>query len=141
MKLYFAYGANLNLEGMRFRCPSAHPVSAFSLQDYQLAFSGVATIHPKPGATVPGASVPGALWEITPECEDNLDVFEGFPFLYSKVYLAQSNMEFMAYVMNDDPPAAPNRSYFNTILEGYRDWDLPVSELHRARESTRLECN
>jgi hypothetical protein len=136
MKLYFAYGANLNLEGMRFRCPAARPVSAFLLHDWQLAFSGVATIQPQLGA-----SVPGALWEITSECEDNLDVFEGFPFLYSKVYLAQSNMEFMAYVMNDDPPALPNRSYFNTILEGYRDWDLPVSELHRARESTLLECN
>jgi hypothetical protein len=136
MKLYFAYGANLNLEGMRFRCPDARPVSTFLLHDWQLAFSGVATIQPQLGA-----SVPGALWEITSECEDNLDVFEGFPFLYSKVYLAQSNMEFMAYVMNDDPPALPNRSYFNTILEGYRDWDLPVSELHRARESTLFECN
>lgn len=136
MKLYFAYGANLNLLGMRFRCPAAKPVSAFLLHDYRLAFSGVATVQP-----CPGASVSGALWEITTECEDNLDVFEGFPFLYSKVYLSQSNMEFMAYVMNDDPPASPRRSYFNTILEGYQDWDLPVSELHRARESTRLECN
>jgi gamma-glutamylcyclotransferase (GGCT)/AIG2-like uncharacterized protein YtfP len=136
MKLYFAYGANLNLEGMRFRCPSAHPVSAFSLQDYQLAFSGVATIQPKPGATVPGA-----LWEITEECEDNLDVFEGFPFLYSKIYLTQGNQEFMAYVMNDDPPAGPSRSYFNTIREGYRDWDLPIAELERARDLTLLECH
>ena len=136
MKLYFAYGANLNREGMRFRCPAARPVSTFLLQDWQLAFSGVATIRPQPGATVPGA-----LWEITPECEDNLDVFEGFPFLYSKVYMQQDNQEFMAYVMNDDPPSPPGRSYFNTILEGYRDWNLPVSELHRARESTLLECN
>jgi gamma-glutamylcyclotransferase (GGCT)/AIG2-like uncharacterized protein YtfP len=136
MKLYFAYGANLNLEGMRFRCPGARPVSTFLLHDWQLAFSGVATIQPRPGA-----QVPGALWEITQECEDNLDVFEGFPYLYSKIHLSQSNREFMAYVMNDDPPAPPSRSYFNTILEGYRDWDLPASELHRARESTRLECN
>jgi gamma-glutamylcyclotransferase (GGCT)/AIG2-like uncharacterized protein YtfP len=136
MKLYFAYGANLNLEGMRFRCPAARPASAFLLHDYRLAFSGVATIQPCPGETVSGA-----LWEITQECEDNLDVFEGFPFLYSKIYLAQSNMEFMAYVMNDDPPAAPSRSYFNTIREGYRDWDLPVSELQRARDLTLLECH
>jgi gamma-glutamylcyclotransferase (GGCT)/AIG2-like uncharacterized protein YtfP len=121
---------------MRFRCPSAHPVSAFSLQDYQLAFSGVATIQPKPGATVPGA-----LWEITEECEDNLDVFEGFPFLYSKIYLTQGNQEFMAYVMNDDPPAGPSRSYFNTIREGYRDWNLPIAELERARDLTLLECH
>jgi gamma-glutamylcyclotransferase (GGCT)/AIG2-like uncharacterized protein YtfP len=136
MKLYFAYGANLNLEGMRFRCPSAHPVSAFLLHDYRLAFSGVATIQPCPGATVPGA-----LWEITQECEDNLDVFEGFPFLYSKIYLTQGNQEFMAYVMNDDPPAGPSRSYFNTIREGYQDWNLPIADLEQARDLTLLECH
>jgi gamma-glutamylcyclotransferase (GGCT)/AIG2-like uncharacterized protein YtfP len=136
MKLYFAYGANLNLEGMRFRCPDARPVGALMLEDWRLAFSGVATILPDPGYRVPGA-----LWEITQECEDNLDVFEGFPFLYTKLHLTQADKTFMVYVMNDDPPAVPSRSYFNTILEGYRDWDLPVSELHRARESTLLECN
>ena len=136
MKLYFAYGANLNLLGMRFRCPAAKPVSAFLLHDYRLAFSGVATVQP-----CPGASVSGALWEITDECEDNLDVFEGFPFLYSKIYLTQGNQEFMAYVMNDDPPAGPSRSYFNTIREGYRDWNLPIADLERARDLTLLECH
>lgn len=136
MKLYFAYGANLNLASMKIRCPAAKPVSAFLLQDWCLAFSDVATIQPKTGA-----SVPGALWSITDQCEDNLDVFEGFPWLYSKVYLAQHNMEFMAYVMNHDLPALPSHSYFNTILEGYEDWDLPVSELHLTRDQILLECN
>jgi gamma-glutamylcyclotransferase (GGCT)/AIG2-like uncharacterized protein YtfP len=106
------------------------------LEEWRLAFSGVATIQPETGARVPGA-----LWEITQECEDNLDVFEGFPFLYTKLHLTQAGKTFMVYVMNDDPPAPPSRSYFNTILEGYRDWNLPAAELHRARELTRLECN
>ena len=136
MKLYFAYGANLNLQGMRFRCPAARPVSTFLLHDYRLTFSGVATVQP-----CLDASVSGALWEITDECEDNLDVFEGFPYLYTKIYTEQNDMEFMFYVMNDDPPSLPGRSYFNTILEGYRDWDLPVSELHLARQQVLLECN
>jgi hypothetical protein len=96
----------------------------------------VATVQP-----CLGASVSGALWEITDECEDNLDVFEGFPYLYTKIYIEQNDMEFMFYVMNDDPPSLPSRSYFNTILEGYRDWDLPVSELHLARQQVLLECN
>jgi hypothetical protein len=136
MKLYFAYGANLNLEGMQFRCPDAKPISTLMLEGWRLSFSGVATIQPEPGSRVPGA-----LWSLTQECEDNLDVFEGYPFLYTKMHLTQADQTFMVYVMNDDPPAPPSRSYFNTILEGYRDWGLPVSELHRARESTRLECN
>jgi hypothetical protein len=73
MKLYFAYGANLNLQGMRFRCPAARPVSAFLLHDWQLAFSGVATIQPQLGA-----SVPGALWEITQSVKTTWMCSKGF---------------------------------------------------------------
>jgi len=136
MKLYFAYGANLNLEGMRFRCPDARPVGVLMLDGYRLAFSGVATIQPEAGA-----QVAGALWEITQECEDNLDVFEGFPFLYTKLHLTQAGKTFMVYVMNDDPPAPPSRSYYETIAQGYRDWGLPLDSLQRAREQVYLECN
>ena len=113
MKLYFAYGANLNLEGMRFRCPEARPIGTLMLDGWRLAFSGVATIRPEPGA-----QVPGALWSLTQECEDNLDVFEGFPYLYTKIHLTQGDQNFMVYVMNDDPPAPPSRSYFETIAQG-----------------------
>jgi gamma-glutamylcyclotransferase (GGCT)/AIG2-like uncharacterized protein YtfP len=136
MKLYFAYGANLNLEGMRFRCPDARPVERFVLPDWRLAFSGVATIIPESGS-----QVYGALWEITNECEENLDVFEGFPYLYTKIHLKHQGLDFMAYVMNDDPPSLPSRSYFDTIAQGYRDWNLPVDELHHARQLTLEECS
>ena len=136
MKLYFAYGANLNLEGMRFRCPGARPVGQLVLPDWRLAFSGVATIIPETGSRVHGA-----LWEITQECEDNLDVFEGFPFLYTKIHLTHVGQEFMVYVMNDDPPSLPSRSYFDTIAQGYKDWNLPLDELHRARQLTLEECS
>lgn len=136
MKLYFAYGANLNLDGMQFRCPAARPIGAFMLEDWSLAFSGVATIRPEPGARVPGA-----LWSLTQECEDNLDVFEGFPYLYTKLHLTQAGQTFMVYVMNDDPPAPPARSYYETIAQGYRDWGLPLDSLDRARQQVYLECN
>lgn len=136
MKLYFAYGANLNLEGMRFRCPAAEPIGAFMLDDWRLSFSGVATIKPEPGA-----QVAGALWSISKECEDSLDVFEGYPYLYTKIHLTQAGQTFMVYVMNDDPPAPPARSYYQTIVQGYRDWNLPVDYLYRAREYVELECN
>lgn len=136
MKLYFAYGANLNLEGMRFRCPGAKPISVMMLDGWRLSFSGVATIRPEPGA-----QVAGAVWSITQECEDNLDVFEGFPYLYTKIHLTQDGETFMVYVMNDDPPAPPARSYYETIAQGYRDWGLPLDSLQRAREQVYLECN
>lgn len=130
--LYFAYGANLNLNGMSYRCPNARRVHSLFLEDWELAFSGVATIQPKKGSYVAGA-----LWEITDECERNLDSFEGYPYLYRKIELEQDGMKFMAYVMNDDPPREPSLGYLMTIAEGYEDWSLPLGELWNAVKNTQ----
>ena len=132
MKLYFAYGANLNLAGMFYRCPDAKPVKKLILQNWELAFSGVATIKPRPGA-----HVHGALWQLTDKCEDSLDIFEGYPFLYRKIMLQQNNTEFMAYVMNRDEPRPPSQGYLDTITEGYKDWNLPVTNLLNTANATK----
>ena len=57
-RLYIAYGSNLNLEQMAFRCPTAKVVGKSELKDYELLFRGgrrgaVATVEPKAGSTVP----------------------------------------------------------------------------------------
>lgn len=132
MKLYFAYGANLNLDGMAYRCPNARKVQPYFLEDYRLAFSGVATVQPSPGN-----SVAGALWMITENCERSLDTFEGFPSLYRKEVINIDGDEIMFYVMNQDPPGEPNMSYFMTILDGYRSWGLPLEKLYDAVKQTQ----
>ena len=53
-RLYIAYGSNLNLEQMAFRCPTAKVVGKSELKDYELLFRGgrrgaVATVEPKQG--------------------------------------------------------------------------------------------
>ena len=59
-KLYFAYGSNINLEQMAYRCPTAQVVGPVTLEGYELLFrgnargSGVATIAPKEGHQVHG---------------------------------------------------------------------------------------
>ena len=84
-KLYFAYGSNINLEQMAFRCPEAYVVGPVILENYGLLFrgnargNGVATITPKEGG-----QVHGLLWRITPACEQSLDFYEGYPRLYEK---------------------------------------------------------
>ena len=55
-RLYIAYGSNLNLEQMAFRCPTAKVVGKSELKDYELLFRGgrrgaVATVEPKAGST------------------------------------------------------------------------------------------
>lgn len=127
MKLYFAYGANLNLEGMRYRCPRAQQVGPFVLKDWRLSFSSVATIQP-----CPGSEVQGALWEITEECESSLDAFEGFPTLYRKHTVEIDGNEIMFYVMNNDRPREPGGGYLATIAEGYQDWNLDLEALWEA---------
>jgi len=130
--LYWAYGANLNLNGMKYRCPKAQPVKTLVLQNYELAFSGVATIRPRQGA-----HVHGALWLLTKDCEDSLDIFEGYPSLYRKEWIEQNGTYFMAYVMNRDRPQKPSQGYLDTIAEGYREWNLPVSRLLSIANATK----
>ena len=70
---YFAYGSNMNLDQMAYRCPAASVVENVKLEGYRLIFCGrgkgcgVATILPEEGS-----QVEGVLWKITPECEKSL---------------------------------------------------------------------
>jgi gamma-glutamylcyclotransferase (GGCT)/AIG2-like uncharacterized protein YtfP len=132
MKLYFAYGANLNIENMAHRCPSAVAIEPFYLHDYRLMFSGVATIE-----HAPESRVPGALWAITEACEQSLDVFEGYPWLYRKQEITVDGMPVMFYVMNSAVPAEPGKSYLDTIAQGYEDFGLCLDDLWAAVTNTK----
>ena len=137
-KLYFAYGSNINLDQMSYRCPAAQVVGPVTLEGYELLFrgSGVATIGPTEGAVVHGL-----LWQLTPECERSLDRYEGYPHLYGKQPVPvtdRSGQEHtvMAYVMTERylTPAVPPVSYYQGILEGYKQNGLPVAALKKARD-------
>ena len=134
MKLYFAYGANLNKHNMAYRCPDAVPVESFYLPGYQLVFSGVATIVPDPAGCVAGA-----LWAISDADEKSLDAFEGYPALYRKETIKFDDLEFMVYVMNSSWPSEPSLNYVMTIAEGYQDWALDVTYLSDAIDITQKE--
>lgn len=123
-KKYVAYGSNLNLEQMAARCPAARVIGKGEIRDYELLFRGskysaVATVEPKAGA-----SVPVLIWEIGPEDEWNLDVYEGYPRLYGKENLAVQTADgcesIMAYTMNEGREIGmPSARYLETIKAGY----------------------
>ncbi len=77
---YFAYGSNMNLDQMAYRCPAASVVEKVKLEGYRLTFCGrgkgcgVATILPEEGSRVEGV-----LWKITPACEKSLDFRRQYP--------------------------------------------------------------
>ena len=83
-KFYLAYGSNLNVEQMQFRCPDARIVGIAEIPNYQLLFKGsktgsYLTIEPKQGCTVPAA-----VWSVSERDELALDRYEGCPHFTTK---------------------------------------------------------
>jgi gamma-glutamylcyclotransferase (GGCT)/AIG2-like uncharacterized protein YtfP len=130
-RLYLAYGANMSMDSMTWRCPQARPVCSYVLRDWELQFYSHATIVPKPGA-----EVAGVLWHITPECEANLDAFEGFPNYYTKRSWVQDSEHIMFYEMSDFLRGQPSANYINDIRSSYHYWHLPVHYLDKAIHAT-----
>lgn len=142
--LYIAYGSNLNLPQMAFRCPTAKVVGASEIKGYELLFRGgrkgaVATVEP-----LEGSSVPVLLWKIRHGDEQALDRYEGYPHFYRKemmeVELGGKTVPGMVYVMNGGHEVgAPSDFYLNTIMEGYKTAGFDTDFLDQAVEkSVRL---
>tara|TARA_Y100000593_G_scaffold94776_1_gene195940 strand:+ start:12461 stop:12919 length:459 start_codon:yes stop_codon:yes gene_type:complete len=132
--LYLAYGSNLNIEQMKIRCPNAKPAGKFLLPNYKLVFRSVADITKSEGD-----KVPIGVWKITEQCEKALDRYEGYPRLYRKEYLSiKANGEktlCMFYQMNDESyEYPPQYSYFQTILDGYKNFKLDERFLFDAQK-------
>lgn len=141
-RLYFAYGSNINLDQMAFRCPAAKVVSPVTLNGYRLLFRGVATIAPDPVA-----QVKGLLWRLTPECERVLDRYEGYPSYYEKqdvTVMDKAGKEYasMVYIMTrslDRPPQYPYPSYYAGIEEGFEQNGIPKKTLKEALNYCKRE--
>lgn len=143
--LYFAYGSNINLNQMSYRCPDASVVGPVELVGWELLFrrGGFATIAPQEGETVHGL-----LWNLTPMCESSLDRYEGYPRFYDKRKVTVRDSEgrslsVMAYIMDErfKEPMLPTPAYYEGIQEGYRQNGLPVAELKRAWEHAVQEVH
>lgn len=142
-KLYFAYGSNMNLDQMSFRCPGAEPIGPASVDGFRLTFcgntsgAGVATILPEPGS-----HVNGLLWLLTENCEKSLDFYEGFPRLYGKEEIEVqgeriAEQSVMVYTMNEpyrNQIVLPSWPYLNSILQGCMQNGMPVEPVQEAVE-------
>ena len=153
MKYYLAYGSNLNVDQMKYRCPDAKPVAGTSIPNYRLLFRrGFLTIEPQQGS-----SVPVVVWKISDRDEKNLDRYEGYPKFYRKeifpillngykdmdAYRAGKRSvqekvgEAMVYIMNDGFPAQqPSSSYLETVKQGYAAFKMDVNYLMNALVDT-----
>ena len=140
-QLYIAYGSNINLEQMAYRCPHSKVVGASKIKDYELEFRGVATIVPQKGATVPVL-----IWKLDERDLPALNRYEGYPRLYRQETMSfdldSKQYDGMAYLMNYGKLSPPSQQYYNTILQGYRENGLDEKYLQTALEnSLQLECS
>ena len=134
-QLYIAYGSNINLEQMAYRCPHSKVVGTSEIKDFELEFRSVATIVPKKGATVPVL-----IWELDDRDLPILNRYEGWPRLYRQEKMLfemdGKSYEGMAYLMNRGTISPPSPQYYNTILQGYRENGLDESYLETALENS-----
>ncbi len=139
-KLYAAYGSNLNLAQMAYRCPDATVYGTAELKDHELLFRGsptsaVATVEPKECG-----SVPILLWEISKKDERSLDRYEGWPSFYGKEQKdfqleSGETISAMVYVMTPGHEmGSPSDYYYAIIEEGYHDYGFDSAILEQARD-------
>ena len=138
---YSAYGSNLNLEQMKYRCPQAVTIGTTTLEGWRLVFRGVwgnthATIERAEGYTVPVL-----VWQITPHDEAVLDSYEGVPSYYTKEYFVLNingeSCTALVYIMTDgNQLGMPSEHYYKIIEDGYTQADFDHSVLATALKSS-----
>ena len=130
--IYLAYGSNLHIPSMQYRCPTAKVLGTSVLKGNRLVFDGVATVEHDEES-----SVPVLLWEIQTTDEAALDRYEGYPTLYTKiterVMLNGKPVDAMLYVMTEGHELCePSPSYYAVIREGYKMHGFDLTVLKKA---------
>ena len=148
-RYYLAYGSNLNIRQMRYRCPTAKPIGITAIPDYELLYKGSGTgayltIEPKKDGLVPIA-----VWEVTEADEKRLDAYEGCPTFYYKkelrlpVKLASGKTKKLTafvYIMHEERSLGiPSLAYIRTCEEGYRNFGFDTKFLNAAYEISAKE--
>lgn len=133
--LYVAYGSNMNLRQMAYRCPNSKVVCNGELHGWKLVFN----VHADVVKGNKNDIVPVVVWDIADEDWFMLDRYEGYPKYYVRenvnVRLENGkNKKAIVYVMakNRKGIHPPSEDYFNTIFDGYMDNNIEAGYLFDA---------
>ena len=149
-RYYLAYGSNLNVEQMRYRCPTARIIGTAVIEDYRLLFKGSQTGSYLTIEPTEGASVPVGVWSVTEDDEHRLDRYEGYPSFYYKKELPvtitgirtgkQRTRQCFVYIMHEDRPLGlPSNAYLETCCEGYMGFGFDRQKLIDACKDSAKE--
>ena len=138
-KLNAAYGSNLSVSQMAYRCPDAKIIGTGKINDYKLVFRYHADIEKSVGSYVPVL-----VWELTAADEKQLDRYEGVKGGYyhqedvTVIMDDGSQKEVMVYIMNNqETPSLPSPEYFEIIAEGYEHFNFDKKILKQALEEAK----
>ncbi len=126
---YFAYGSNMDVNQMSYRCPDAVLKGVGILKDYcfDLDSKGYATVRP-----LPGSSVQGLIWKVLKEDIVSLDRYEGVASnCYSKEYLpvlsGNDTKKMLVYVSKRNRftgKLSSNDDYMNKVIKAAEEQGL-----------------
>ena len=150
-RYYLAYGSNLNMEQMQYRCPDAVPLGTAELEGYRLLFKGSKTGAYLTIEKADGFTVPVGVWAVTEADEKRLDCYEGFPTFYYKENLDITYTELLSkkahkvnafvYIMHEDRPlGVPSPLYMRTCLQGYDTFSFDRNILFDAYDQCVEAC-
>lgn len=138
--LYVAYGSNMNIKQMAYRCPNSTLVGKGIIKGYELVFNLHADIRPKEGA-----EVPVTIWNIGSRDDwMSLDMYEGLPRYYDRITVGVElengkTVQATVYVMVGERAegiSLPSQDYFIGIEDGYASAGIDPEPLYTALENT-----
>lgn len=141
-KYYIAYGSNLNIEQMGFRCPDSRIAGVSMLEGWQLLFKGSKTGSYLTIERKEGSCVPVAVWEVSESDEKSLDRYEGCPNFYYKrhvlINIGGELRDAFVYIMHEDRKLGVQSNYYvETCLEGYKDFCFDRKYIDEALEISK----
>ena len=150
-RYYLAYGSNLNMEQMRFRCPGAVPLGTAEIKDYRLLFKGSRSGSYLTIEKADGYAVPVGVWAVTAADEARLDRYEGYPACYYKtevditytglVSKKARKVKAFVYIMHEDRLfGIPSFRYVDTCRQGYADFGFDEDIMADAYEFSKEEA-
>ena len=130
MSLYVAYGSNLNVQQMSYRCPGATVAFTGYLINWKLLYRGS---HTGSYATVKrqkGSRVPVAVWRFYKKRNVFVQLKNG------------TRKKAMIYLLPDSATIGkPSNHYIETVLQGYKDMGFDIDYLYDSLEYNLKEVD
>lgn len=142
---YLAYGSNLNMGQMKYRCPTAKYEGTAILEGWELLYKGSKTGAYLTIERAEGGEVPVGIWKVGKADLAALDRYEGYPEFYYRADVKITpvsevngrKMRAFIYIMHEDRPCGlPSMSYIRICEQGYKDFGFDTKFLDLAYDRT-----